>query len=560
VTAVRDRLALRALDAAVGPYRERIELAERAARSPYVRDPWLLPDEGGVRIQGAGGREVTFRPYEHQRELADAWIDLRELTRSGRLVFRNLHEEKSRQMGITWGLAWLVLWMLTWHPGHGLMLHRRFSEVDDGGRASTTDSFVGKIRYMHDRLGEVIRPAFSFRAAAGKSLVRNDSTGAFMQGEGATPDPGRGGTFDWCILDEAARIPWSEAVHQSVSRASPNGRVYNSTPFGMDNVYFRIKKERPHGYRFLTHHWTRHPFYARGAHLAGAEPDTCDLCAGNEAGLEWSPRDPDAHRYPGKVTSPWYDGAVVELTDEQVAQELDVDYAGSLSARVFPEFSESAHVEVEPIEYDPMLPIELGFDFGLECTAVPICQDHPGEYRIIGEFEGTDMVPDQVAAHLRLTLEELGIRRELLTPSGTRALLCVGDPSGEARQLGTGRPLVQDYGRQGFSIVSQRRTIQQTLNAVKRLLLGRPKPLRISPTCYSFVEHMQNNRWPVDRLGQRKPGVGEPLNDRHNHMMRAFAYLAAYKFPPPIQDDAVPAEVERERGKLDPGLGYEMQF
>jgi Terminase large subunit, T4likevirus-type, N-terminal len=558
---VRDRIALRAIDAAFTPYRERILLRERDALSRYALDPWALPEEGGVRLQNPGGREVVFRPYAHQKELAAAWIDLDTLQGGGSLRFRNLHEEKSRQMGITWAFAWIVLWLLRFHPVHGLMLHRKFQEVDDGGRASTTDSFVGKIRYMQERMREELRPTLSYRASAGKSIVRNDGTGAFLQGEGATPDPGRGGTFDYAILDEAARIPWSESVHQSVSRACPSGRAYNSTPFGHDNVYYRLRVERPRGYRFLTHHWSLHPEYSRGLHVAGQEPATCDLCAGVEEGVPWTPKEPATHRYPGKLAAPWYDQAVIELTDEQVAQELDIDYAGSLSARVYSEFTEAVHVSPEPIPYDARLPLELGFDYGLETTAVPVCQDHPHEYRVIGEVEVSDLTPDQVAPLIRETLRDLGVRPELLSPDLTRTILCVGDPSGESRETATGRPIAADYRRQGFSIASQVRGVQETINAVKRLLMGRPKPLAVSPTCERFISHMQNNRWPVDRLGQRKPGASAPLNDRHNHMMRAFAYLAAYKFPPPVEPTtATSLEVTAPSGLMDEDLSYDMSF
>jgi hypothetical protein len=82
-------------------------------------------------------------------------------------------------------------------------------------------------------------------------------------------------------------------------------------------------------------------------------------------------------------------------------------------------------------------------------------------------------------------------------------------------------------------------------------------------TAPQFVAHMRNNRWPVDARGRRRPGATKPEDDQHNHMMRAFAYLAVAKFPPPIDPDAHepsrPAERQRgDSGILDEGIRYGM--
>jgi hypothetical protein len=85
----------------------------------------------------------------------------------------------------------------------------------------------------------------------------------------------------------------------------------------------------------------------------------CELCAGTIAGLIWNPRSPKAHRFPGRLTSPHYDRAVIGKTAEQVASELDIDRERSLKARVYDEFSGDLHVERDPdgtelvIPYDP---------------------------------------------------------------------------------------------------------------------------------------------------------------------------------------------------------------
>ena len=91
--------------------------------------------------------------------------------------------------------------------------------------------------------------------------------------------------------------------------------------------------------------------------------------------------------------------------------------------------------------------------------------------------------------------------------------------------------------------------------------MGRPKLLVISAdTCPGTVRHFKMNKWVTDRNGARKiPPV--LLNDQHNHMLRAAAYLITHKFPPPSEPDRLETREEREHtGKIDPGLSYRTDF
>jgi len=550
----------------------------------YARDPFLHLEKGHIWIPDLRTLEpVNLNPpWAHQEEVMRSWFDLDYLTRSGILRLRNVHEEKSRQMGLTWILAYAVWWVATYHFAPLLVLHLNSAEVDDGGPNSTIDSFFGRVRYIQTIDDDDGRPYLprEFTAplvwkSSPESLIINPVTRSYVVGEGATPNPGRGGRYKGGVLDEAARIPWGESVHASLTRAIPDGRFYNSTPAGEDNAYYRIRDTRPRGYIFLRHHWSKHPVYGMGAHVAGAEPEACVLCQGNVAGIEWDATEPRAHRYEGKITSPWYDDAVTELTDQQVAAELDIDYAGSLEGRVYPEFSEDVHVEADGIPFEPTLPIEISVDYGfIGYQSFGIFQEAPFELRMIGEFEASGLTPDQDVAGLRNAVRRLimaaGISSEqadkMLTVNAMREWTVVGDPAGEITQKSTGRPLKADYARHGLVIQSKPRSIATTIIAVKRLLRNRPKPLRVSgPTCVESVGHFKMNRWPTDREGKLKPNAREPENDRHNHMMRGIAYYVSWKYPPPdtgtaISEVTTRREPEDESGRIDPGLGYDTQF
>lgn len=556
---------LLARDAGRAALREhRDALGATANLDRYRTDPFAHLDDGHAMIPDLVTLEpVEFHPFDHQREIIDAWMDLELLRTTGVLRYRNVHEEKSRQMGGTWIVAWGFLWSITYHAVPLLAMHLDLSEIDDGGRASTLDSFFGKIRYMHERLPLAYKAPLHFRQ--NPSIIRNDALGpsAFISGEGATPDPGRGGRYGGVFMDEAARISWGEKAHAALSRACPEGRLYNSTPEGEGNVYFRLRDERPQGYRFLRHHWSVHPYYGDGVHVAGDDPG-CAQCAALDEGLRWSASDPVAHRYPGKLTSPWYEQAVLDLTDEQVAAELDIDYTGSLVARVYSEFNEEQHV-LEGIAYDHALPVSFAFDYGLDVTAVAVLQESPSEVRQIAELEISDATPDGVCPELIDLLADVGMPLSELRPQFLVGLLAVGDPAGEGRDLATGKPLVAQYRRHGFAIDSKRYpTIAPTITATKRLLLGKPKRYVVSrERCPRTIRHWKNNRWPVDRHGARKAGASKPVDDEHNHMMRAIAYYASYRFPPPGVQWSVartPLELVGETGRHEPRIHAGMKF
>lgn len=558
-----------------------------AAEGRYRLDPFAHLEDGHVKIFDIETlEEIPFEPFEHQIEVVRSWVDLDHLAKTGRahpelaeLRFFNALAEKSRQMGITWIVAWVIRWALGYFPVRGLALHLDLDEIDDGGVASTIDSLFGKIRYLNDSMPTEWRAPLRYRMRP--SIIRNmlDPL-SFVVGEGATPNPGRGGKYHYGFLDEAARIAFGESVHASLSRSIPHGRLYNSTPEGEGNVYYRLASDRPAGYRFTKLHWSIHPVFSRGLHVAAsieeprpAQPSPeaeaiakkCRQCAGSRRGVRWTADAPDkAHRYPGKLTSDWYEEAIVELTDQQVAAELDIDYEASLTARVYPEFSEQAHVLPEGIAYDENYELTFGIDYGLDVTAILVLQETPSEVRAIAELEmgsettdGREAIPENVVPALVEVLAAKGVPLLLLEKEWLLQMLGVGDPSGEGRDLATGKPLSTHYRRLGLRIYPPRRfTVWQTVNATKRLFLGRPKRFYVSgPDCPSFVRHAKGNRWVTDKTGRRTTPA-RLKDDEHNHIMRALAYWTAYRFPPEVEDetgDAVAQAAAREGRPLREG-------
>lgn len=540
------RVRRRANAAAVREGREQQSTeTERWSRDPFgwiERHVWIASKftENGVgRIKPVRMAEI----WPDQKRTIEEWIDLEALAATGELVFANVLVEKSRQIGETWAFAAVVTWLLNYHRVRGLFMHTRSAEVAD--RAWSVDSFMGKMKYIQDRAVAAKVPgveAFVFRPFSNDpASVTNPLTGSLLRGECQRDDPGRGSSFDFAIVDEAAHVQHGESVHAAIDEACPNGKAYLSTPEGSTNMHARLCDEKPAGYTYLRLHWSQHPVYGEGAHIAG-QKDDCPECVQTRAETPWVSSNPISHRYPGRVTSPWYDKAVVGKTDEQVASELDIDRERSLSGRVYPAFTKGLHVIDAGIPYDPALDIQFGWDFGLDCTSVPVIQDGPEEVRIIGLLEMGDLfgnvaTPDQVSVRLRQYLAELGVPEELTTHDATLRMRAIGDPAGQARSMESAKPYVQQYRNQGFAIdrppTRLTARVDFSIISVQRLLTGAPKALRVcGVNAREFATHMGSNRWATDAHGvPTQPR--RLLDDVHNHCARAFAYWAVATYPPP---------------------------
>jgi len=577
-------IAQRALRTAFADLSAKLPTVTDSELVRFARDPFALLelDEEWTNAEGVDQvgaifipdvmtlQDVRLEPFEHQVEFTEAWIDLDTLADTGELRFRNVHIEKSRQMGMTWWLAYLVWWILNFHGVPGGYLSLDVEEVDDGGAASTDESFFGKVRRIHESCPPRLRPKLVFRGGNRPSIRNVARPGARVVGRGAVSSPGRGGAYLWWIWDEAARFQFGSAAMAALSSAVRQGLVMNSTPAGEGNEYFRIRDERPANFNFVRFHWSEHPEYGDGKHIAAVPPsrddpnprqprqpteemqeaaDACLLCEQTRAGVRWSADRPVSHRYPGKLTSPWYEIAILRLTDDQVAAELDIDYAGSLPGRVYTEFDQNVHV-VDFIPYDPVANILLAWDYGLDVTAIAVFQETPHELLQIGELEVEDGTPDVIApALVDYLADEIGVDREFLSKPWTRKMIGIGDPSADKRELGTGKPLAALYRQEGFNIIARPLPIVSTITAVKRMLRNEwPKRYRVCrQKCPLTISHWKLNRWPVDKEGNRKKGAREPDDDQHNHMMRAIAYFVSYRWGVPRDADEVGDAIARAR-------------
>jgi len=351
-----DYLNLDQQSAELGEALEQIQeqISDYEATLAYADNPTdFINDECWIFNPNLEPSTVRFNLYGYQRDF------LKEL-HNAYLNEESMLTEKSRQMGLSWLYTAFMLWALLYDPDFsGLVLSYKDRYVDDGGSESTFDSLLGKVRFMYEHLRPEIQQNLSFKYMH----VRNLRNNTFMVGETAHTNAGRGGSYRIGLWDETAQTLKSESVFMAFHQAC-RCRCYNSTPRGKGNVFSRLRFSPKSTVHVVSIHWTQHPEKGKDA----------------------------VQKKDGSWTSPWYEYQCQDLTQAQIAQELDIDYEISIEGRVYEKFKSGTHVTKEPIVFNPEWQTIIAWDLGVADMTFGTVQqlDVAGNVILVDEVVGTD--------------------------------------------------------------------------------------------------------------------------------------------------------------------------
>lgn len=467
----------------------------------YKYNPWDFLAEQCNTITDIDPPNGIFRtkrmvPFPAQVDLLKRLITFSE---DGEDFFiDDTHIEKSRQQGMSWILSGGVcLWsIIFWKNIRGLVLSRKEDEVDDGGERSTVESIFGKIRFQYNGMDEWLRQrapvTFKFltiECAVNQSLII---------GESANPNAGRGGTYKFAFVDEAAYVPNSEAVMMAVDQACKRGKILNSTPFGAGNHYARIKRMHMRnietGYKFIRLHWSQNPWQAKGLHI---DENT------------------------GRMTSPWYEKIIRTMTREAIARELEISYSASMSGLVYPEFN----IDLDATgmsdfdakcDFNPSKgPILCGWDFGLnDPTAIILAQRNDvGGYDVFNELQMDGQPIENFVPYIREWQRAYPVDWEFY-----------GDIAGIQREKVTGSSVIETLAKHGIQIRYKKQAVQDGIRLVR--LLHQNRQIRVHSRCLTYVECKTNYHYPLDPNGKPREGIEIPYHDWSSHMMDGERYMA----------------------------------
>jgi hypothetical protein len=226
--------------------------------------------------------------------------------------------EKSRDMGASWICLAAILWCFLYRPGLSFLLVSRNEDYVD--KSGNPKALFWKIDYIIERLPSWLRPVgYDANKHRCKLHMENPENGSVIDGESTTGDVARGDRRTAILLDEfAAVIDGSKVL--SATRDATKCRIFNSTPDGTGNAFYRIRETN---IRRLRLHWSAHPIKARGLYTTDENKNLKIL---DPSGY------PDDYKpiLDGKLRSPWYDNECERAESaREIAQELDIDYQGS---------------------------------------------------------------------------------------------------------------------------------------------------------------------------------------------------------------------------------------
>lgn len=167
----------------------------------------------------------------------------------------------------------------------------------------------------------------------------NLRNGAAITAHSATENVGRGGRYSWFLMDELASFPRGPDYKAVAStQHATNSRLYVSTPEGSEGAYFEIM-HTPSNLRKLRLHWSMNPTKNRGLYkivkgqVVVQDPENNPLPPDYQEKNRslYSRLRTKGYNLEKGWRSPWYDKECDRpgATPQFIAQELDLDYAGS---------------------------------------------------------------------------------------------------------------------------------------------------------------------------------------------------------------------------------------
>lgn len=269
---------------------------------------------------------IPFIPYRIQQDALWAVYDAVENRED--ILF-----EKSRDMGASWCNVFMVKWFATFREAVRCLVGSRKEEYVY--KRGDVKALMQKGEWLVKNFPSFLRPEYEMT----KLLFQNLSNGSIVNGEATNPNFGTGDRQLMILLDEFSKVDDARQVNTSTADVTYT-RVFNSTPLGTDNEFYRVRQS---GIRVFRMHWSDHPLRARGLYRSDAngkiqmlDPMYAGLTADDLEELfrpyyTWNKK-PFGLIADGNIRSPWYDRECKRRPPFDIAQELDISYHGTNSA------------------------------------------------------------------------------------------------------------------------------------------------------------------------------------------------------------------------------------
>lgn len=395
--------------------------------------------------------------------------------------------EKSRDMGVTWIVVWVFFWFWLFRDGINLLMGSYKEKLVDD---RTDDSIFGRLDYCLDSTPKWMMPkGFKKKTHRTKLRLINPASNNLISGDTMNPDFGRGSRKTAIFFDELGSWDYAKDAWESCGDVT-GCRIANSTPKG-HNFYAKLRQS---GIDVITLHWSLHPL-----------------------------KDED-----------WYNFEKTRRSPEEIAQELDISYSKSQEGVVYPEWNEN-NVEFGLFEYDPHLPLFVGWDFGkTDDTAIIWAQPHMGKLRIIDAYSKTGenidffipfvtgLVNSEQYRYSKTDYEIISSHKEW------KRGIHFGDPAGRFKNGVTDATVLSVLREAGIIVNYQDawKTHQNRKRAAKALIRDGIKVNRNDRTEHFSMCIEQASYPKVTSEGEKEVRSEKPKHDWTSHFRSAFEYMS----------------------------------
>jgi hypothetical protein len=469
---------------------------EKCKEDPvYFIETFLFTAKNTVFFSEKVPNDVPFLLFDFQKDVLDEMI---ECITTG----KNLFIEKSRQMGITWLIMAVFLWGFIFKGWRVHIISQKEEYVDKLG---DIQSCFERLRYFLRMTPDFLLPDGFNKEVSGpnvkfRAIVAPDGISS-ITGESANPNAGTGGTYTCIFMDEMAKQDHAKSINTACAAAT-QCRIFNSTPYGGEGTeYYSMRKlamqKKIKGVSLL---WSLNPFY----------------------------------------TKEWYEWKTNGMTEEQIQQELEINYTVSVIGRVYKKFQNvpngDVHIGIFP--YDHTLPLYVALDNAhtdlADPHAIVVAQkDNMGRIRIIDCCQSQLDITQ--TAHFLAKRPLPGQMDEKMLKFYERwekykSAIFIGDPH-DTMTKWNNTSIYEEYRKAGIyltrptvtdtaDIVSEQ--INQTTLALKRIDVNQA-------TCEDFISALQNAKYP-DRAenSQSTSENKKPVHNWTSHYRTALEYLVLY--------------------------------
>ena len=429
-------------------------------------------------------KDLPFITFEFQDKAIEWVVDCIEGKKDGLI-------EKSREMGMTW-LIFVVIPVYFWLFRDGTnILVGSYKEmlVDD----RTIDSIFGKIDYLLDGLPKWMLPKkFNQNKHRTKLRLLNPANNNLISGDTMNPNFGRGARKTMVLFDELGFWDYAKDAWEGC-RATADCRIANSTPHGY-NYYAQLRESD--NMDVLTLLWKLHPL----------------------------------------KDQLWYNYEKEVMTEEELAQEVDISYSKSREGKVYPEWND-INVVLGYFPYNDELPLYIGYDFGkTDDTAIIWMQkDYTTDrLRIIDVYRNTGknidfyipfvngIVSSDGYTYTKEELEIIGEHKEW--KRGTH----FGDPAGRFVNAVSDETVISVLMNHGIIVNFKDRWKSFNLRktATKRLIMD-GVDMNKNPRTDYFNICIINSSYPkVKQEGLNVINSVKPKHDGYSHFRSALEYSA----------------------------------